>query len=94
MSVVFNRGMSQVKPNVQQNPSLNMTMEQVTQGLSNAKRRISQRKGELADNLSDQITQELGQINQMCMQLFGEIQRLTAENEKLKGKEEPKKNGK
>ncbi len=66
-------------------------MEQVTQALGNAKRRISQRKGELADNLSDQITQELGQVNQMCMQLFGEIQRLTNENQKLKGKEEPKK---
>jgi ubiquinone biosynthesis protein UbiJ len=58
-------------------------MEQVTQALGNAKRRISQRKGELADNLSDQITQELTQINQVCMQLFGEIQRLKHENEKL-----------
>lgn len=96
MSSIGGDAMSQPKVKVMQgqppgNQPLNITMEQVTQSLGNAKRRISQRKGELSDNLSDQITQELSQINQMCMQIFGEVQRLTAENENLKKEKESSK---
>jgi len=59
--------------NIQPNITMEITRDQITQALGNAKRRISQRKGELLDTLSDQISQEFSGIHQGVMSLFDQI---------------------
>lgn len=68
----------------------NITRETLTQQLGNSKRRVSQRKGELADALSDAITQEYAGISNMCLQLLDYATALKKEITDLKAKAQPK----
>lgn len=65
----------------------NITRETVTSQLGNSKRRVSQRKGELADALSDAITQEYAGISNMCLQLLDYSTALKKEITDLKAKD-------
>lgn len=72
--------------NFQPNLSMLPTRDQITTAIGNSKRRISQRKGEILDTLSDQISQEYSGIHQTLMSLFDEIDNL---NRKIKELESP-----
>ncbi len=67
-----------------------ISREQVMQHLGNGKRRISQRKGELADALSDSITQEFGTINNLCQALISKIEELEAKVKTLEASSKAK----
>lgn len=61
-----------------------MNKDQFTNQLFNAKTRISRRKGELSDGLSDVITQEFTAINQVVLQLFQDLEVKQVTIEELK----------
>lgn len=86
--------MSQKPPKIIQNnikPPLtfNVTREKLTSELGNSKRRVSQRRGEMADALSDQITQEFTGINMVFMQLYDYIEQLKTRIMELEGTQSP-----
>ncbi|MCK5600901.1 hypothetical protein KAR91_03470 [Candidatus Pacearchaeota archaeon] len=68
----------------------NITRETLNNQLGNSKRRVSQRKGELADALSDAITQEYAGISNMCLQLLDYATALKKEISELKAKPQAK----
>jgi len=70
--------------------TFNITRDQFTNAIGNAKRRISQRKGEVIDTLGDQITQEFVGLNNAIMGLFDQIDALTARIKELESNQEPK----
>jgi len=60
-----------------------MSREAFRQALSNAKRRISQTKGEAFDALNDRINSELSGMDLACMQLFDKLDLAQHENKQF-----------
>lgn len=61
-------------------PRPQLNRENFQQVLSNAKRKISQTKGEIFDNLNDRINIELQQIHDSYMEVYDRLELAQAEN--------------
>ena len=64
-------------------PRPQMSRESFQQVLSNSKRRISQTKGEIFDNLNDRINLELQQIHDAYMEVYDRFDLAQGENQQF-----------
>lgn len=64
-------------------PRPQLNRENFGQVLTNARRRISQTKGEIFDNLNDRINIELQQIHDASMEVYDRLELSQAENKQL-----------
>lgn len=68
-----------IRPNL----TMSISKEQMTQQIMNAKRRISATRGEMADQLGDIITREMGGISMVINQVLDHVDQLEIRNKEL-----------